>query len=237
MQIARPFDIPVRIHWSFGMLVAGSMAWGAMKMGPQGAVVIGFAMTGLALSVILHELGHALAARRYGIGTEHITLYPMGGVAAIERMPEDPDQEIAIALAGPAVNFLLAAIAGWIYLLTSSPWAMIFVISNLGMGAFNLLPAYPMDGGRVLRALLARRMGWLPASRLAVKIGRAFAWAFIPLGLYWQHPSLVLVGIFLHIALNAEKKRLVAIHWEQTTGRPPPWETQEGSSQYAVVQP
>ncbi len=224
MQIGRPFDIPVRIHWSFGMLMAGAMAWGGLKFGLPGLTVVTFAMAGLALSVILHELGHALAARRYGIGTHHITLYPMGGVAAIEEMPEDPDQEMVIALAGPAVNFALAAVAGWVWLLTSSPFAMVFVISNLGMGAFNLLPAYPMDGGRVLRALLARRMGWLPASRMAVKIGRVFAWVFLPVGVYWQQPSLVLVGIFLHVALNAEKKRLVALHWERTTGRPPPWE-------------
>jgi Zn-dependent protease len=101
---------------------------------------------------------------------------------------------------------------------------MILALSNLLMGAFNLLPAFPMDGGRVMRALLAKRMGWMPASRLAVRVGRVFAWGFIVIGLFFLHsPTLPLVGIFLHVALNAEKERLVALNWERTTGRPPPW--------------
>jgi Zn-dependent protease len=180
-------------------------------------------MAGLATSVILHELGHALAARRFGIGTDNITLYPMGGVASIERMPEDPDQEIVIALAGPAVNFVLAALAGWVWMASQSPVALGFVVSNVGMGLFNLIPAFPMDGGRVLRAVLARHMGWMPASRLAIRIGRVFAWVFIFSLPIVGSPTLPLVGIFLHVALNAERERLVQLNWERTTGRPPPW--------------
>jgi Zn-dependent protease len=226
VHVATPFGIPVRVHWSFFGLMVGVLAWGYWNFGVAALPTLGIMLFGLVMSVVLHELGHALAARRYGIGTAHITLYPFGGVAAIESMPEDPDQEIVIALAGPAVNFVLAAAAGWLYLGTDHPLAMAYVVTNLGMGVFNLLPAFPMDGGRVLRAVLAKNMGFLPASRLAVKIGRVFAWAFLVLSVYFRHPSLFLVGLFLHVALNGERERLVALHWERTTGRPPPWEPQ-----------
>lgn len=225
MHLATPFGIPVRLHWSFFLLVAGLLAWGGWMAGLAGAFVVGVTCVGLCASVILHELGHALAARRYGIGTAHITLYPFGGVAAIERMPEEPDQEIVIALAGPAVNVVLAALAGWAWLLTDQPLVLGFVMTNVGMGLFNLVPAFPMDGGRVLRAILARRMGFLPASKLSVRIGRAFAVAFVAGGLWMVHPTLVLVGLFLFVALRNEEEQLVARHWEETTGRPPPWQT------------
>ncbi len=224
LHVTTVVGIPIRLHWSFWGLVAGMLAYGAWLAGVPGLVGVGLASIGLFTSVVLHELGHALAARQFGIDTAHITLYPFGGVAAIERMPEEPDQEIVIALAGPAVNFVLAAVGGWAWLLSDHPLALGFVVTNVGMGLFNLIPAFPMDGGRVLRALMARSMGFLPASRLAVKIGRGFAWGFMILAIYLWHPSLFLVGAFLHVALNSERERLVALHWERTTGRPPPWE-------------
>jgi len=222
VQVASLFGIPVRIHWSYALLVVGGLvytrAWLGIPLAPMAIMAVA-----MSVCVILHELGHALAARRFGVGTDNITLYPMGGVASMERMPEEPDQELVIAIAGPAVNFVLAALAGWIWLMTDHPIPMALAASNLFMGAFNLLPAFPMDGGRVMRALLAKWMGWLPASRLAVRIGRVFAWGFIAFGVVYGHPTLPLIGIFLHVALNSEKERLVALHWERTTGRPPPW--------------
>ncbi|MCB9683626.1 MAG: M50 family metallopeptidase [Alphaproteobacteria bacterium] len=216
--------IPLRLHWSFSLLIVAMVAMGGYQFGLPGMLAGAFASVGLSISVVLHELGHALAARRFGIETAHITLYPFGGVAAIERMPEEPDQEIVIALAGPAVNFVLAAIAGWIWLGTSQPFALVFVASNVLMGLFNLIPAFPMDGGRVLRAVLAKYMGFIPASRLAVRIGRGFAWVFLIAAFPLRSLNLALVGAFLHVALNSEKERLVAMNWERTTGRPPPWE-------------
>lgn len=230
MKLGEPFGIPVSLHPSFGLLVAGASLWGGWQVGPYGALVVGLAMLVLAASVVLHELGHALAARRFGIGTAHITLYPFGGVAAIERMPEEPDQELVIALAGPAVNVVLAAAFGLLAAVLGSPIVGIFATLNLGMAVFNLLPAYPMDGGRVLRALLAKRMGFVPASRLAHRIGTVFAWGFVGVGLLRPWPSLLLVGAFLLYALRQEHDRLVALHWERTTGRPPPWETTTPSS-------
>jgi Zn-dependent protease len=235
MHLATPFGIPVRLHWTFFVLVAALLAWGAWMAGAAGAFVVGVASLGLFTSVILHELGHALAARRYGIGTHHITLYPFGGVAAIERMPEEPDQEIVIALAGPAVNVVLAALGGWAWLLSDHPLVLGFVMTNVGMAAFNLLPAFPMDGGRVLRAVLTRQMGFLPASRLSVKIGRTFAVAFVAGGLWMFHPSLLLVGLFLFVALRSEEEQLVARNWEETTGRPPPWKQSSSSSTPGAV--
>ena len=237
MHIASPFGIPLRLHWSFLALLGAFLGWGLYMGGLRGLVATSILATGLCLSVALHELGHAVAARRYGIGTAHITLYPFGGIAAIERMPEEPDQEMVIAVAGPAVNFALAAVGGWLWLgldrmgATYAPLALGFVVSNLGMGLFNLIPAFPMDGGRVLRALLARKMGFLPASRLAVRIGRAFAWLFLVTGALWPlltgatlpHFSLLLVGGFLIVALRSEEARLVDLYWRSVTGRPAWW--------------
>ncbi len=224
MQIGKPFGIPLRLHWSFAFLVVGLCAYGVSVRGwPEGVVAGLVATTTLFLSVVLHEYGHALAARRFGIGTHHITLYPLGGAAAIERMPEEPDQEAVIALAGPATNLALAILSAWLWLVTSHHLPYVFALMNGAMGLFNLLPAYPMDGGRVLRAMLARRLGWMRASRLAVRVGRVFAWGFLVVGaLKWQW-ELLLLSFFLHTALNAEHERLVAMHWEATTGRPAPW--------------
>ena len=230
VQIARPFGIPLRLHWSFWLLVAFMLG----TLVPAVGIVSGLMVTaGVVASVVMHEYGHALAARRYGVRTHHVTLYPFGGVAAIENLPEDPDQEMVVALAGPAVNIGLAGIGGMLFAYTGQPVALSFVMVNLFMGLFNLIPAFPMDGGRVLRSLLARRMGWMPASRLSVKIGRAFAWAFVVLGVVWNW-NLLLVGLFLHVALNSEHERLVALHWEKTTGRPAPWTKPDGTVEETV---
>ncbi len=224
MHLSTPFGIPVRIHATFGGLVLFFGAWGLFQGGLVGLVASMIAVAMLAVSVVLHELGHALAARNYGIGTESITLYPFGGVAAIEKMPEDADQELVIALAGPAVNFALTAVTGALWLATGfAPFALMAMM-NAGMGAFNLIPAFPMDGGRVLRALLSRRMGFLPASRLAVRVGRVFAWGFIAVGLLQMWPTLLMVGAFLLVALRPERARLVWMTWEKATGRRPPWD-------------
>jgi Zn-dependent protease len=224
LHVASPFDIPLRLHWSFGGLVLVFAGWGGMQAGAAGVIAAVVAITMLAVSVVLHELGHALAAKHYGIGTQSITLYPFGGVAAIERMPEEPDQELVIALAGPAVNVLLAGFFGGAWLLTGWSLFGLMVTLNAGMGLFNLIPAFPMDGGRVLRALLARRMGFLPASRLAVRIGRVFAWLFIAVGVLRFWPSLLMVGIFLLAALHQEKERLVWMTWQRAHNRRPPWD-------------
>lgn len=235
MQIGRPFGIPFRLHWSFWLLVAAIVAivanGNAPGLGWPGAITLGSVVAFLLVaSVALHEYGHALAARRFGIRTQHITLYPFGGIAAIEDIPEDPDTETVIALAGPAVNLGLAAVGGLVMTYTEpfllvSAVAKAFALANLSMGLFNLIPAFPMDGGRVLRSLLARSMGWSRASKLSIRIGRVFAWGFLAYGLARQNVGTLMMGVFLHVALNQEQERLVAQHWERSTGRPAPWKT------------
>ena len=157
---------------------------------------------------MLHEVGHALAARAYGIGTRDITLYPIGGVASLERMPEKPGREIAIALARPAVNFVLAGalFAGFLAASALTPWvpsvdadsldqfAARVMWANLVLGVFNLLPCFPMDGGRVLRAVLATRLTRVRATEVAVRVGSLMAVAFVVLGLYAGHFGLVLLA-------------------------------------------
>jgi len=171
--------------------------------------------------VVFHEIGHALAARAYGIGTRHITLYPIGGVAALERMPEKPAREIAIALAGPAVNLVIAG-ALFIGLLGGSAliaptlshstenllehFVSDLLFTNVFLCAFNLLPAFPMDGGRVLRALLATRMSRLRATTIAVQVGTVVA---IGIGLFGllQVPisiNLVVLAIAVYLMSQAE---------------------------------
>lgn len=166
--------------------------------------------------ILLHELGHAAAARHYGIKTRDITLLPIGGLARIERMPDSPWQELIVALAGPAVNLMLAAV----YWGTISPISALvhpqqlswgagqfldkLVWANVIMGVFNLVPAFPMDGGRVLRALMALRWGHARATRLAVDIGQATAFAFGAVGLYAMQPLWVFVALFVYLGAEDE---------------------------------
>jgi Zn-dependent protease len=173
--------------------------------------------------VLLHELGHALMARRFGISTHDITLYPIGGVARLERMPRAPGAELLIALAGPAVNFaiVLGLIALFLVggdLVNSYSWVATFLqqvlIVNLVLGLFNLIPAFPMDGGRVLRALLSGWLGRVRATMAAARIGRALAVVFGVLSLANNPIEVALVHValamFIYMAAKAEEAQVVA---------------------------
>ena len=169
----------------------------------------------LFLCVVLHEFGHVFAARRYGIRTSDVTLLPIGGVASLERMPEKPSQEIVVALAGPAVNLVIAVVL--IVVLEArfdlSQMAQLeeaqstltgrIAAANVVLFVFNLIPAFPMDGGRVLRALLAIGMGYTRATRVAASIGQGLAVIFGFLGLM-GNPLLVLVAVFIFLAASGE---------------------------------
>jgi Zn-dependent protease len=167
------------------------------------------------LCVVLHEFGHALAAKRYGIRTRDITLLPIGGVARLERMPDEPRQELLVALAGPAVNVVLAfllfiGLAATDNLVAPETMGvahgsfferLLFV--NLFLVAFNMIPAFPMDGGRVLRALLATRMEYTRATSVAAALGQGIALVFGLLGIIWN-PMLIFIALFVWIGAQQE---------------------------------
>jgi Zn-dependent protease/CBS domain-containing protein len=174
----------------------------------------------LFLCVVLHEFGHAFAAKGYGINTPDITLLPIGGVARLERMPEEPKQELVIAIAGPVVNVIIAVclyvvigarghVAPETAVQGGDMLVSLFQI-NVGLVLFNLLPAFPMDGGRVLRALLASRMSFARATQVAATVGQAFAFIFgfvgligIP-GLLHSNPFLLFIALFVYIGASQE---------------------------------
>jgi Zn-dependent protease/predicted transcriptional regulator len=215
-KLTRVAGIDVYVHATFFILIAW-IAFSYWQVSHSLAAVIGGVGFILALfaCVVLHEMGHALTAQRYGIRTRHITLLPIGGVAAMERMPDDPKQEIAVALAGPAVN-LLIALALWLLLtvssalvpmerltLTGGPFLERLLALNIILALFNLLPAFPMDGGRVLRAALAMHMDHAEATRKAAGIGQALALWLGFLGLLYN-PFLIFIALFVWIGAAGE---------------------------------
>jgi Zn-dependent protease len=215
-KIGTVAGIGVYVHMTFVMLIA----WVAFAYWQTeqsvGAVVRGVAFI-LALfgCVVLHELGHALTARRFGIRTRDITLLPIGGLARLERMPDDPRQELWVALAGPAVNVVIAVglyavlqIAGAFtpvgtLSVTSGSFLERLMIVNAFLAAFNMLPAFPMDGGRVLRALLATRLEYTRATQLAASIGQGLAFVFALIG-FFSNPVLLFIALFVWIGAGQE---------------------------------
>jgi Zn-dependent protease len=216
-RIGRLLGIDVFVHATFPLL----LAWvGAAHYLPERSAAAAFAGVTFVLAlfaiVVLHELGHALTARRFGIRTRNITLLPIGGVAHLERMPERPAQELLVAVAGPLVNVLLAALLLTLLLATggslappegglvaAGPTLSGLLWVNVSLAAFNLLPAFPMDGGRALRAALALRIDRVRATRIAAGIGQACALAFGLLGLL-ANPLLVLIAVFVWVGAAAE---------------------------------
>lgn len=215
-KLLRFAGIDVYVHATFFILVVwiGLSYW--QVEGTLAAVINGIVfILALFTCVVLHEFGHALTARRYGIRTLHITLLPIGGVAAVERMPDDPKQEIAIALAGPAVNMVIAFVL-WLLLstgntvepvdpatLTGGSFIERLMLINIMLAVFNLVPAFPMDGGRVLRAVLAMRMAHNSATQAAAKVGQGFALFLGLMGLLYN-PFLIFIALFVWIGAAAE---------------------------------
>jgi Zn-dependent protease/CBS domain-containing protein len=208
--------IDVFVHATFLLLIGwiGYSHW--LQYGTIAKVVEGILfILALFLSVVLHEYGHALTARRYGIKTRDITLYPIGGVARLERMPDKPIEELWVALMGPAVNVVIAAVlfvflylSGGLGSLTdltvaSGSFLTRLMVVNISLVIFNLLPAFPMDGGRVLRALLAMRMDYVRATQIAANIGQGMAFLFGLAGLF-GNPFLLFIAFFVWIGASQE---------------------------------
>jgi Zn-dependent protease/CBS domain-containing protein len=216
LRIARIAGIDVRVHVTFFLLLAwiGWSSWSVEGTLAAALAGVGFVLLVFAI-VVLHELGHALVARRYGVRTQDITLLPIGGVARLDRIPEEPRAELLIALAGPAVNVALAIGLGTLaWTIGESPFAADPTASdlplltrlfwlNLVLAGFNLIPAFPMDGGRALRALLSWRMDRMRATVLAAGLGRTLAIAFGLIGLLWN-PLLAFIALFVWFGAKGE---------------------------------
>lgn len=218
-KIGRLVGIDVYMHATFLLLVGFIVAaiWARTHNAAQtlsGALFVLVVFS----CIVLHELGHALAARRYGIRTRDIVLLPIGGMARLERVPKDPIQELMVALAGPAVNVVIAAslfivlgLVGRFPTLhqvetiswTEDGFLPSLMVVNVWLVLFNLLPAFPMDGGRVLRALLAKRMNYPAATQAAANVGQTMAVVFGFLGLFYD-PFLLFIALFVWIGAGGE---------------------------------
>ncbi|MCB0534697.1 MAG: site-2 protease family protein [Lewinellaceae bacterium] len=239
------FGIPVHLHWSFGLIFLYALWIGyANNLDMLGTIwLMGFFMA-LFGCVLLHEYGHALTARRYGVQTQDIILTPIGGIARLERMPEKPVQEFLVAIAGPMVNVVLAiglfflgkllfqgdrwTLFSWILeqnltfgdstgeeaadILDESGipssgllfYLPVLVVTNIALVVFNLIPAFPMDGGRIFRALLAMRLGRVRATQIASWLGQGIALLFIVFGLWQGAITLALIGLFVFSTARSE---------------------------------
>ncbi len=214
-RIARISGIDVKIHVTFLLLLAwfGWIFW-QQGGGPAAAEGVGFILL-LFLCVLLHEFGHALAARMYGIRTPDITLLPIGGVARLERMPDKPWQELVVAVAGPAVNIVIA-LALFAVVATKMTFSGLsdleradgnliekLMVVNVMLVLFNAIPAFPMDGGRVLRALLAMKFSYVTATSVAARVGQVMAVLFLVAG-FFGSPMLMFIGVFVFFGAQQE---------------------------------
>lgn len=216
-KIGEIAGIGVFIHWSF-LILPLLIAWSALSSGSGVAMAARSVLFVLAIfaCVLLHELGHALMARQFGIGTHSITLLPIGGLASLDRMPRRPLHELAVALAGPAVN---VAIAGVLFTMLvafgmvnsllntdaiSSSFLLQLLLANVGLVVFNMLPAFPMDGGRVLRSILAGFVSHSRATDIAAVIGQMMAGLFAVAGFLSGQWMLVFIAVFIFFAARGE---------------------------------
>jgi Zn-dependent protease len=205
----------IRIHITFILFLLLIVIVAYRANGLEFALDTFAFISSIFICVILHEFGHILVAHRFGIETQDVTLFPIGGVASMKLTPEKPSQELLVALAGPFVNLIIAISLLLILRRTitindlsqldnvETSFALRLAVANLALMAFNMLPAFPMDGGRVLRALLAIRLGKSQATRIAAVIGQGFAFLLGFLG-FFGNPMLIFIAFFIFIAAGAE---------------------------------
>lgn len=222
LYLGNPAGIKVQIHWTFLLLIGWVVMLELLRGSSFGSILwsITFVLV-LFACVVFHEFGHALTARRYGIKTRQITLLPIGGVASLEDLPEDPKEELLVAVAGPAVNVVIALI---LYLfvpveqfinltpeelqealgtINASNFFFFLLSANIILVLFNIIPAFPMDGGRVLRALLSMKLDRVRATQIAALLGQGVAFMFFFIGLFYN-PILILIAIFVFFGAQGE---------------------------------
>ena len=224
LKLGSVAGIKIEVHWTFTLLLIWVVFLDLQRGGNVDSALLNIIFILLLfVCVVLHELGHALTAKRYNISTRRITLLPIGGVASLEKMPEKPTQELMVALAGPAVNIMIALLLLLVVplrtylgmdpkslellLTTPSIDTLLFylLIANIMLVAFNMIPAFPMDGGRVFRALLSFKLDRIRATEIAASLGQGLAVVFFILGLFFN-PFLVLIALFIFIGAYGESK-------------------------------
>lgn len=220
-KLGKISGIGLFIHWTFSLLIL-FIVYVNYKSGQNLTQILWSILFILCIfsTVLMHELGHALTAKKFGIKTKDITLLPIGGLARLERMPEKPSEELLVAFAGPFVNIVLAFITSWFITLPNTPEEMIgqlengvnannfflnFYLVNIVLAIFNLIPAFPMDGGRVLRALLSYKLERHYATKIAARIGQVLALGFIFLG-FFSNPILIFIGLFVFMGAQIESE-------------------------------
>ena len=219
-KIGRAFGIDVKVHWTFFLLLAFFAFLGFQNtQSPLVALVTALVVVALFFCVLLHEFGHSLIAQRLGLQVPDITLLPIGGLARLKSLPDKPADEVKIAIAGPLVNVVLApiffAIASLLGANLLAPPDLLEGVTSVGevivylgyinvaLAVFNLIPAFPMDGGRVLRGLLATRLGPVRATDISSSIGQLFAISFFVLG-FLSNPFLILIAVFIFFGASGE---------------------------------
>jgi len=214
IKLFRLFGIQLELHLTFFILILFIAYQGGIEGGVNGGILSTLVIILVFACVVLHELGHCLAAQNYGVQIHRILLLPIGGMAQFGNIPRQPQRELVIAFAGPLVNFI---IVGILYLVSGSPERLfddenyynlpdilsLLLVFNLIMGCFNLLPVFPMDGGRVLRALLALKFTYLNATKLAVYIAKPLAIVGFFLGLFYLD-NWIMAGVFAFIFVGGE---------------------------------
>jgi len=224
LQIAKLFGIPVYLHWSFGLIIiwimysgqSGGLEWSETAW-------MGLLFMALFGCVVLHEFGHALSARHYGVKTHDIILSPIGGIARLDRLPDKPFHEFVVAIAGPLVNVAIALLlAPYLFLMTDkginiegdqltlfskpSNFLPLLFLLNISLAVFNMLPAFPMDGGRIFRSLMSIKFGRTRATQYATYLGQAIAIAFIALGVYRPNMIIAFIGVFVFFTASSENR-------------------------------
>ncbi|MGA2070847.1 MAG: site-2 protease family protein [Sedimentisphaerales bacterium] len=230
LNAGRLFGIKFRIHVTFFLLLL-YVFFSDIKAGFGQAGLSVLFVCAIFACVVIHELSHSLVARRFGREPKSITLLPIGGVAAIDMMPTKPSQEIMISIVGPATNIVIAillALLGGLKLAAaiekssltvSQSFLANLIVANIVLAVFNLVPALPMDGGRVLRSILAMKFDYLRATLWAVSIGKVIAALFIVFGFYSGDFWLALIGFFIFAGADSEKRQ--AIYLTMLAQRPP----------------